>query len=219
MFDSDTVIVCDLDDTLYNESEYQSSGYNAVIDFITSIYGLDKIKLKQIVSEGGDVLEALSAYIGFPTIKESLLWVYRLHSPKIKLAEDVQVFIDAIRQKKIKFVLLTDGRSLSQRLKIEALGLSDFEVFISEEYNNAIKPAPQRFEVIQDRYLARKFVYVGDNLSKDFLTPNRLNWTTVGIRPRGNAIHKHNVGEFPAEFQPDYWIDNLREMEKFYVEW
>ena len=63
-----------------------------------------------------------------------MLWVYRLHKPKIKLNSDVRKLIDTLKKNNATLVILTDGRSVTQRLKINALNLQSLPLFISEEY-------------------------------------------------------------------------------------
>ena len=52
---------------------------------------------------------------------------------------------------------------------------------------------------------ATEFVYVGDNIEKDFYHPRRLGWHTIGIRDtEGVNIHPQDLSK-PAEYLPDEW--------------
>ena len=73
--------------------------------------------------------------------KESLLWAYRLHDPNIKLSDDIEETLSLLKKKKAKIIILTDGRSITQRLKINALGLNHLPNYISEDFNSE-KPSP-----------------------------------------------------------------------------
>ena len=90
--------------------------------------------------------------------------------------------------------LITDGRSVTQRRKIEALALgrwiSDENIFISEE-RGYDKRRPEPFRSFMERYpTAEEYVYIGDNPMKDFEVANRLGWTTVMLRDTsGINIH------------------------------
>ena len=75
------VVVFDLDDTLYLEKDYQSSGFQSLINLLIKVYKVDKHSLEQIVAKGGDVLKGFADEVGCHSVKESLLWFYRLHSP------------------------------------------------------------------------------------------------------------------------------------------
>ena len=67
--------------------------------------------------------------------RESLLWEYRLHTPDIRLSMEVREASQAIRAASRAMAVLTDGRSVTQRLKLEVLGLEDWPVLISESYD------------------------------------------------------------------------------------
>ena len=109
---------------------------------------------------------------------------------------------------------MTDGRSVTQRLKLEALGLGGLPVYISEEYGEP-KPCPIRFELIADSYPGRNLVYVGDNPKKDFVTPNRMGWTTFGVVNAGRNVHSQELGRLEKKFHPDYWIECVEDLQLF----
>lgn len=209
------VIVLDLDDTLYKEIDYQISGFNAVCNWIENVYDLglwlDLEKLLQ--SKTPDVLGELCKAAGLgPTVKESLLWVYRLHQPLIHLSPGVNVFLNEL-ESNWRVAVLTDGRSVSQRLKLKALGLAHLPAYISEDYGSE-KPTPDRFELVMREMRAIRYVYVGDNLKKDFIAPNKLGWTTVCLRDNGRNIHEQII-EKKTNFQnPKFWIEDFFELKK-----
>jgi putative hydrolase of the HAD superfamily len=204
------VVVFDLDDTLYKEIDYQNSGFDAVCNWIKKVYGLslwlDLEKLLQ--SKTPDVLGGLCKAAGLqPAAKESLLWVYRLHQPLIQLSPGVAAFLDEL-EANWQAAVLTDGRSASQRLKLQALGLGHLPAYISEDYASE-KPAPDRFELLMREMPAVRYVYVGDNLEKDFLAPNKLGWTTVCLRDNGRNIHKKIISEKSIFQNPKFWIEDF----------
>jgi putative hydrolase of the HAD superfamily len=60
-----------------------------------------------------------------------------------------------------------------------------------------------------------RFVYVGDNPSKDFLAPNQLGWTTVLIdRPALRPTRIHKLCEPPAGGAPQFTIASLDELDE-----
>ena len=61
-------------------------------------------------------------------------------------------------------------------------------VIISEETGYE-KPHLHNFKIIQELYPNKKFVYIADNPSKDFLAPNLLEWDTVCLLDNGKNIH------------------------------
>jgi putative hydrolase of the HAD superfamily len=108
-------------------------------------------------------------------------------------------------------VILTDGRSVTQRLKLRALGLAHLPVYISEEFVSE-KPEALRFERIMRDFPAHAYVYVADNPAKDFLAPNALAWKTVGVRGDARNVHAQDATRLSAENVPRVWIDDLADL-------
>lgn len=208
-----TVIVFDLDDTLFSEVDYQLSGYKAIQSKIQDIYGEDVSFILQGQNKRADVLGDVCKELALPdSVKESLLWLYRLHFPDIKLDSDIKLLLDWLEENTMAIAILTDGRSITQRLKLMALGLERFEAYVSEEWQES-KPSLKRFNAIKDKYpKAKRFLYVGDNLKKDFIAPNALNWLTVGVRDQGRNIHSQSINVDSPTCLPKVWINNLSEL-------
>lgn len=207
------VFVLDLDDTLYKEEDYHASGMNEVCRWINSVYKINVTsELEGIRSSGEkDIFAGLCRAVGLPSsVKDSLLWVYRLHHPAISLSEETKVFLEKIKRIG-KLAILTDGRSMSQRLKLLALGLNELPCYISEEYASE-KPEVLRFERIMTDISGENYFYIGDNLKKDFIAPNRLGWTTVCLRDDGRNIHTQRISMLQEDQKPDFWINTLHEI-------
>lgn len=212
---SETVFVFDLDDTLYQESDYQASGFLEVLRQIERIYGKNlERELDKLIEQGSpDVLHGLCVAAGLPdTVKQTLLWIYRLHMPDISLSEDAKVAISFIHENSAGFAILTDGRSFSQRAKLSALGLTDVPVYISEEYGDQ-KPSHLRFEAVMRDMPNKQYAYVADNPKKDFFAPNRLGWKTIGLIGSEKNIHAQHYENISGEYLPSVWIDCLFDLE------
>jgi putative hydrolase of the HAD superfamily len=108
-------------------------------------------------------------------------------------------------------VILTDGRSITQRLKLHALGLSHLKAYISEEWASE-KPDDRRFRQIMVDFQAASYVYVADNPRKDFVAPNLLDWLTVGLRASGKSIHSQDCEGLPSGYSPRKWIRGWDEL-------
>ena len=106
---------------------------------------------------------------------------------------------------------MTDGRSITQRLKLRALGLGDIPAYVSEEYGGADKPDPTRFLAIVNDFPADHYVYVADNPGKDFFAPNDLGWLTIGVRHNGRGIHPQDTSPGGAG-GPDVWVDGVERL-------
>lgn len=205
------VVVFDLDDTLYREADYQLSGFQAVCRCLEPLYGRSlRGEMERLLARGErDVLGALCRTLSLPdTVKQSLLWVYRLHQPDIKLSASVRAAVLEFERRCRGVAILTDGRSVTQRLKLRALGLEHLPAYISEEHGDE-KPSPRRFERVMCDIPAANYMYIGDNPIKDFLAPNRLGWLSVGVRGGARNIHSQNVPELDVERQPRVWLESV----------
>jgi len=214
---SNLVWVFDLDDTLFSELEYQMSGYKAICEVVKSVYGKDVHSLIEYAINGNkDVLSEICCYLDLPlTLKDSFIWIYRLHTPHITLYKGVVDFLLNVESYSKAVAIITDGRSVTQRLKIAALGLERFEVLVSEEWNEE-KPQPARFNYLEKQYPnASGFVYVGDNINKDFITPNQLGWITIGLKDLGFNVHPQLIGGVDNTYLPRFWVNSFTELQDF----
>ncbi len=211
---SQTVVVLDLDDTLYPEVEYKKSGLRAVAEIVENLYGQSVARnwLERPIQTERDYLDELCHVAGVPlTVKQSLMWAYRLHAPNIKLSENVRLTVDYLATQCLALAVLTDGRSISQRSKLKALGLQHLPAYISEDYRSE-KPEKLRYNQIMYDFPAEKYVYVGDNPQKDFLAPNRLGWQTIGLKGDNQNIHSQNENGLASEYLPKVWINRFDEL-------
>ncbi|EKO3966239.1 HAD family hydrolase [Vibrio fluvialis] len=214
--DKSAVWVFDLDDTLYSEREYQLSGYKYLAMHLQALFQKDIFQvIERADSKGQDVLGQICQALSLPnSAKESLLWMYRLHVPSIKLAQSVRETLDII-QEKFPVAIITDGRSISQRNKLLSLGIENIELLVSEEWNE-MKPGKLRFQALESRYSeSKQFIYVGDNIKKDFITPNQLGWTTIGIKNDGRNIHPQMISGTASLYLPQVWVDSISNIQDF----
>jgi len=210
---SNWVVVFDLDDTLYYEDDYNYSGIVAVADQIEMLYGVNlKGQLLAVRSENGDVWGKACELLSLPdSVKESFHWMYRLHRPEIILSSDVSNVVADLVENTNQIVILTDGRSVSQRLKLEQLGLLSLPCYISEEYSSN-KLDSLRFQKIMVDFSSEHYVYVGDNPAKDFVAPRQLGWKTICLRDHGRNIHNQSLAGLSDEQQPELFVDSLSEV-------
>ena len=200
------IIVFDLDDTLFSEKEYFFSGISYVEEFITDLYKVPfNGEIFKAYKKGvKDLWGWSSKKLELPLeTKESFLWVYRNHKPKIKLFPGIIDLFKELNKLDAKVVILTDGRSVTQRLKIKALNLDRLSLYISEEYSS-IKPKKKRFISIQKTWKGSKFAYIGDNVNKDFIAPKDLNWLCIGADWCEDKIH--NDLKSDKSIEPKIWL-------------
>ena len=214
------VICFDLDDTLYKEIDYLKSAYQEICERIHSVTSIEnRLACEDLVEayyRGENVFEYVnrSCHIDLP-IETYLNW-YRLHEPQLKLSEAVESVLSFFQEKQWIIGLITDGRSITQRNKIKALSLSRFidnsNILISEEFGSE-KPNLKNYLYFQEKYPLSSYYYIGDNPKKDFITPNQLGWTKIGLIDDGRNIHKQNVS-YPKENAPSYWIAEIQEVKQ-----
>jgi putative hydrolase of the HAD superfamily len=203
-------IVFDLDDTLYAEADYVISGKNALAQEIAQLYKQDL--RAALLAEESDFIGLACTTLGVgQDAKASLLWAYRLHKPTLKPRPGAAELIAAIRARGDAVCIITDGRSVTQRLKIEALNLSIDAIYISEEIG-VEKPDLTAFLRVEQDFPATHFAYVGDNVRKDFIAPNALGWLTFGLEANAQSIHPMRNEEQPAGNMPQQWVKDFAEL-------
>ncbi|QEY25161.1 HAD family hydrolase [Neisseria zalophi] len=217
---SESILVLDLDDTLYAEHDYKLSGIHAVCREISSLYPeyREKDLISRINTDSSTWLEELCTICEFnESEKQSLLWLYRTHKPNLNGFMPSEK-LKCILKQFTACVLLSDGRSLTQRQKLKALNLLDYfdDILISEAYRSE-KPDSKRFLQVQQTYPGKNYIYIGDNIKKDFITPNRLGWLTIGIRPTSKNIHRHRADDFDEAHQPCVWIESINELPTLFL--
>ena len=214
LINSDTVVVFDLDDTLYAESIYRKSGIKRLLNFIETYYpntDLQQLPFERLL-EADDFLALICEKLNLPSqVKESFLWLYRLHEPNIELSANILSPLTEIKKRSRALAILTDGRSVTQRLKLKALGLLDLPQYISEEHSSE-KPNLFRFEKIMFDYPDCAYLYIGDNPQKDFIAPNILGWCSVCIRGDPSNIHSQEYINHSEICMPKLWINSLTDL-------
>lgn len=195
--ETEVCVVFDLDDTLYKEHEFVLSAYNYIAGRLP-VEDPDhwaRIMYERFLRRE-DVFDWLIEMMRPHTeiAIESLLHDYRYHFPSIALETSAKECINKLLEHNVKLGIITDGRSITQRNKIKALGIEDKMscIVISEEIGSE-KPDLNNFRAIQEGIVAKYYYYVADNTKKDFVAPYQLDWRTVCIRDNGMNIHKQDL--------------------------
>jgi putative hydrolase of the HAD superfamily len=213
-----SVIVFDLDDTLYDELTYVRSGFLAVSQYLYQTFGIAApesyaFMLDSLSREGrGQIFNNLLMKYSLLSKKNvaSCLSVYRNHSPQIKLNLDAEACLSNLVGHSLYIV--TDGHKLVQKNKLAALGLFARVKFcyITYRYGKIhSKPSPYCFmKICQiEKTRPEEVVYIGDNPNKDF----------VGIKPLGFRTVRLMQGQYKdtiksAEFDAELQIHSLNEV-------
>ena len=216
-------VIFDLDDTLYNETDYCRSGFASVAAFLASqpnTPGEEQIfnALWGQFSGGNQTrtfnaaLDQLSITYDDAFIAE-LINQYRCHTPSLVLPQDSRNVLDQLSPN-YTLGLLTDGFLPAQQLKVAALGIEKY--FKAIIYTEALgrefwKPSPVAFKKILATLSAKaeETVYIADNPIKDFIAPNQLGWATIQlIRP--NRVHT-DLPKNP-DTVPQHTIDDITKL-------
>lgn len=202
--------IFDLDDTIVNEVDYLKSAYREIA------LSIGDCKIYESMLEwyfnGEDVFDKLS--IIYTIDKTQLLNAYRSHIPTLILNDGIAKIFAAIKFKGNFLGLITDGRSVTQRNKLRALAIeSIFDlIIISEEFGSS-KPNSKNYEIFHNEFCSDYF-YIGDNVTKDFISPNKLGWQTVCLLDKGENVHNQNF-DLPQEFMPNHKIKDITELLAF----
>lgn len=207
-----TIVAFDLDDTLYNEIDYLISAYKEIakkvsqknfLHLYSHMFSMYRNKL--------DVFRFISDK--YKIDKAQLIDMYRAHMPKIRPSDGARKLLKDIKNNSGKIVIITDGRSQTQRNKINALGLTPLVDYISiSEEIGASKPSIKPFELVEKNLEGEFFYYIADNVKKDFISPNKMNWNTICVLDSGRNIHSNAHLYQNMENQPDFYVNSLKEI-------
>lgn len=220
------VYILDLDDTLYKEIDFVHSAFCHIDRLLVADYGYPAGEARRVMVEAlmadhnpFDALDARLRLAGI-NIPNSISWMvdeYRYHIPQIYLSDDAYYFVNRLDELDIEMYIITDGRSVTQRNKIRALGLDEYippeNVFISEEVGEE-KINGVSFAKIMKRFDEvglldeTQFVFVGDNPGKDFVIGNTFKYPTVMLLDDGSNIHRQDV-HVPREYKPKFVVKDL----------
>lgn len=206
-----------MDDTLYSEIDYLKSAYSEIVNF-----AYKKAKVSPPLTSKEVWSEMVTVYLrgenAFTWLNDTLhtqipistyLDIYRNHIPTLSLHKNIQNRLQEWKDYNYMLGIITDGRVIQQSNKISALGLLQWiapeNIIISESFGSE-KPNEKNYSFFVNKFPnAEQFVYIGDNPKKDFITPNRLGWSTIGILDSGQNVHAQNVS-VESEYLPQRWV-------------
>ena len=218
-------VVCfDLDDTLYKEIDFLKSGYRKVAELVAKQYGCDARaiydQLLKWYYNGDNAFACMNEEYGFGNPIIEYLDIYRYHHPTIMLSDEIKNTLSKLMEEGVILGIITDGREITQKQKIEALGLEKWipmDMVMINEDNKFFKPNHWSYDRMTlkcyEKYPDNNFdfYYIGDNTEKDFIAPNQIGWTSICLLDDGKNIHKQNF-DLQHEYLPKYRIKNIIEL-------
>jgi putative hydrolase of the HAD superfamily len=213
--DSNSYFVFDLDDTLYFEIDFLKSAFKSIsLELEADNHGQLLQKMLEIYNSGGNTFDFLVENYSCRNITtENLLSLYRNHYPEISLRGGVLEMFIKIKNNNGRIGIITDGRSISQRNKIKALGIERYidKILISEEFGFE-KPDSSVFESFMSKAINEEIYYFGDNIRKDFISPKKLFWCCIGVLGEKSLL-KFKLSDFSEEYLPHFFINDFTEIE------
>lgn len=201
------VVGFDLDDTLVPEALFLKSGARHIAFWLARRYpSLSPLRiiscLDAAILSRSNHYSALEKLIGQEGLADrvdmkEVVAEFRNHKPDPEiyhLHPSMATILERLKEEGETLVLITDGRSITQRNKIEAAGLFRFfdkdNILISEETGKE-KNHPDNFLSVMRKFAgAKEFHYVGDNPQKDFIQPSALGWNVHLVHLFPLAIHQ-----------------------------
>ena len=191
-------VIFDLDDNLYGEKEYVQSGYRAIAATLPQVERMEE-KLWQAFEQKKSAIDEVLKAEGLYTeeLKQQCLSVYRFHQPDIHLYKGVDELLCQLRADGYKLGIITDGRPEGQRAKIKSLRLDEFVdyIIVTDELGGIEyrKPNNRAFVIMKERFGVNytEMCYVGDNIFKDFIVPDKLGMKSFYIKNVHGIYNTH----------------------------
>lgn len=215
------VVVFDLDDTLFRERDFCRGGFRYLIDKYGWPVSLFQ-EMDEELTNRRNPFNPLEKYLSenFPVAYDikDLVKEYRCHRPeRLQTAPGMREVLAELKSRGVRLALITDGRSITQRNKIAALGLEEFfspeNIYISEE-TGFDKLSDHSFRMIQKGFPdAAAYYYVGDNQQKDFVVANGMGWITLKVPYNSDNVHP-DIEHVDSDYSPKINLADNKEILK-----
>lgn len=207
IFSDNTVVCFDLDDTLYKEIDFFRSGVRFIFQKFLGMHLNFDSPFLRIDSDWFNY-----ALKNTHLTPDQLRQEYWFHTPNLKLSTEARNCITKLKKQVHSLTIITDGRSRTQKNKLVALSIfNDFEMVVISEEIGTEKPCLINFQIIMDKFPYKEYIYIGDNINKDFISPNKLGWETICLLDDGRNIHSQDFS-LEKEFLPKKCINSLSEI-------
>lgn len=211
------LVIFDLDDTLYSEKEYVKSGYDKIAQAFPCVKDMSSKLWSAFLERKKAIDEVLRAErLLTKENLEKCLNIYRKHLPDIHLYKGVAEMLKRLKMSGKKLGLITDGRPEGQRAKIKALDIEKFfdSVIITDELGGLQyrKPCEKAFILTSERLgvSLEKCAYIGDNLNKDFIAPEKLGIKSIYLNNSDGIYYGKNKGITTMDSENEYGTKKIQ---------
>jgi putative hydrolase of the HAD superfamily len=188
-------VIFDLDNVLFDERDYINAAYRNIAVYLAKCYGLSEAEIYQKLLDDLEkktsvyphLFDDLLAYLGLdPVTIPQILNIYASTNPHLELYPDAEHLLIALKDRKIKLGLVTNGIVETQKNKVRLLGVEkyfDVIVYARELGRENEKPNPEAYRVTLEalRSKPEETVCIGDNPHTDFYGAKKLGLQTVRL--------------------------------------
>lgn len=219
-------VIFDLDDTLVSENSYQISANQAVLEYLAKrterpIETVEGFALQASKFPRSEYFQQLLPLLGIASNEEmvsELISIHRQHLPDISWYSDVLITLSELRESGSKLGIITDGYSIAQHQKLNALNAEQYfdGIVVSDDLGREYwKPHTKPFVVIAEKLGVdpTEMIYVGDNPEKDFYISEILGVTTIRII-REDSLKANR--EYKSGILENYLVDSLNSVVRIF---
>ena len=189
------VIGFDLDNTLYDQSQFMFSFFHKAAldlsqrlgmpaaDIEESFVNVWKFRTSYYPYLFDESLEKIG--VNDPNILKALVASFRSHRTSLLLFEGAREMLGFLKERYMLF-MITDGHKRTQENKIESLQIREYfsEIIITGEHGKDwTKPSPLAYACVMKRLGgdAKNYLYIGDNPHCDFFGAKSIGMMTVRV--------------------------------------
>ena len=208
-------IFFDLDNTLYDYTNYYSGVLRKISEYLSKKY---KLSLEEVYTTGMDLFrEKTSRYPKFfndllkifntPQSEVTIcLEMFNNYSEKLSPYEDVVPTLEELKNKGYILGIITDGNPKRQKKKIKLLGLEGyFDIVVFTYSLDSPKPSsiPYRYALEKVGVQPSFAYYIGDDPRVDFKGAKEVGMTTI-------RILRGEFRDVPKNKYIDFEIKNIK---------
>lgn len=202
----------DLDNTLYDVSQYYLGGFREIAEYLSKKYNLSSQKIYKKLKDIWDEKTSMHHHLfddalDFFSCKKELnriLGMFNDYEGELRPYPHVALILEELKKRKYKLGIITDGDVDRQKRKVRLLGLGGLfdEIILTKELGS-LKPSVVPFQEMINRLgvTPQESLYVGDNPLLDFEGAKKAGMKTVRLLK----------GEFKDMLKNEYIDYEIRE--------